>query len=282
MVLSDISNVHSPKPSPACKSAAPPTAYLCPISFEVMADPVSTDDGHSYERRNIVQWFRMGHRTSPLTNEPIRDATLRRNHALRSAIAEWDERRPLRDRLRSPINVQSLPRTRALAGAVTDPPFRTVRGLVSQIRGLGDEWAAAPPTRPPARTRALACGAYCVVSSCCCAEWAHGGVLACLLALPFVCDPDGRRWTLGVLKGCAHAEPLPALCRLVACLVAASMLAHAAALALAPLLALVEREGLRSQLHAREQGLRALRLQLDRLQLESQLRSIAADGCWLW
>lgn len=281
MVLSDITNAHSPKVSPGYKSVPPPTAYLCPISFEVMSDPVSTDDGHSYERKNIVQWFRMGHRTSPLTNEPIRDATLRRNHALRSAIAEWDERRPLRDRLRSPVNVQSLPRARALAGAVTDPPVRTVRGLVSQIRGLGDEWAAAPPTRPPARTQTMMCGTYCVVS-CACLEWAHGGVLAIMLALPFVCDPDGRRWTFGVLKGCAHADPFPAIARLLACLVAVTMLAHAAALVLAPALALVEREGLRTQLHAREQGLRALRMQLDKLQLESQLRSIAADGCWLW
>ena len=60
------------------------------------------------------------------------------------------------------------------------------------------------------------------------------------------------------------------------------MVARAAAVAAAPLLALVEREGLRTQLHARAQGLRALRLQLDKVQLEAQLRSIAADGCWLW
>ena len=86
MVLSDITNAHSPKPSPAGKSAAPPTAYLCPISFEVMADPVSTADGHTFERAAIATWL-AGHATSPLTGLPLANKTLTPNHAVR-ALAE--------------------------------------------------------------------------------------------------------------------------------------------------------------------------------------------------
>jgi hypothetical protein len=33
-----------------------PTEYLCPISSEVMEDPVSTVDGFTYERKNIERW----------------------------------------------------------------------------------------------------------------------------------------------------------------------------------------------------------------------------------
>ena len=38
----------------------------CPITLEVMRDPVMAADGHSYEREAILRWLR-GHRTSPLT-----------------------------------------------------------------------------------------------------------------------------------------------------------------------------------------------------------------------
>ena len=60
-----------------------------------MEDPVSTSDGHSYERSNIEAWFVLGHRTSPLSNQVLRDLSLTPNHALRSAIREWDEARTL-------------------------------------------------------------------------------------------------------------------------------------------------------------------------------------------
>lgn len=33
-----------------------PIEYLCPISSEVMEDPVSTMDGFTYERKSIQRW----------------------------------------------------------------------------------------------------------------------------------------------------------------------------------------------------------------------------------
>jgi hypothetical protein len=29
----------------------------CPISFKLMTDPVVADDGHTYQRHVITQWF---------------------------------------------------------------------------------------------------------------------------------------------------------------------------------------------------------------------------------
>ena len=43
----------------------------CPITQEVMNDPVICADGHSYERAAIEEWFRTKHKTSPLTNERL-------------------------------------------------------------------------------------------------------------------------------------------------------------------------------------------------------------------
>jgi len=64
---------------------------LCPIGHGVMRDPVVTDDGHSYERCNIVRWFAK-HTTSPLTGKKLRHTCLIPNLALRKTIAEWLER----------------------------------------------------------------------------------------------------------------------------------------------------------------------------------------------
>lgn len=33
-----------------------PDAFCCPITKELMTDPVMTKDGHSYERHAIEQW----------------------------------------------------------------------------------------------------------------------------------------------------------------------------------------------------------------------------------
>jgi hypothetical protein len=64
-----------------------PKDYLCPITSELMEDPVVAADGkafplpphsrltvcagHTYERRAIELWFEK-HLTSPITNEPLR------------------------------------------------------------------------------------------------------------------------------------------------------------------------------------------------------------------
>ena len=52
----------------------PPDAYICPITSEMMSDPVSTSDGFTYEREAILEWLRSGNTTSPLSG-----AVLERN-----------------------------------------------------------------------------------------------------------------------------------------------------------------------------------------------------------
>ena len=58
----------------ACKDAAlkhpveEPNIVLCPISCDVMSEPVLADDGHVYDRSTLDSWFATGATTSPLTN----------------------------------------------------------------------------------------------------------------------------------------------------------------------------------------------------------------------
>lgn len=58
----------------------------CPITGELLKDPVVATDGHTYERAAIERWL-TDHQTSPLTNAPLVSKHLVPNLRLR-AIAE--------------------------------------------------------------------------------------------------------------------------------------------------------------------------------------------------
>ena len=68
-------------------SALPPSSLLCPISGELMEDPVLTEEFQTYDRASIAQWLQLK-QTDPLTNKPI-GVRLRPNVALMGAIRAW-------------------------------------------------------------------------------------------------------------------------------------------------------------------------------------------------
>jgi len=74
---------------PPSEDAEPPFELTCPLSCSLFEDPVLTDDGHTYEREMIEDWFNRGNRTSPQTNENLPSTSLRPNHAIRSLVALW-------------------------------------------------------------------------------------------------------------------------------------------------------------------------------------------------
>jgi len=60
---------------------------MCPIGREVMLDPVSCANGHSYEQSHIEHWFEHNI-TSPLTGAVLLNKIIVSNHALRNLIQE--------------------------------------------------------------------------------------------------------------------------------------------------------------------------------------------------
>lgn len=78
-----------------------PEEFRCPISLEVMRDPVIlTSSGQTYDRPSIQRWLDSGSRTCPLTNTPAAPAPLPPsypqqqqllipNHALRRLISTF-------------------------------------------------------------------------------------------------------------------------------------------------------------------------------------------------
>ena len=70
-----------------------PDAFLCPLTLDLMMDPVVTSDGQTYERRSIEQWLAQSS-TSPLTGHPLPHLGLAPNVVLRGLIRDYLERNP--------------------------------------------------------------------------------------------------------------------------------------------------------------------------------------------
>ncbi|KAK9093865.1 hypothetical protein Scep_025334 [Stephania cephalantha] len=70
----------------------PLDSFYCPITGEVMVDPVETSSGQTFERSAIEKWFAEGNNLCPLTATPLNSAALQPNKALRKSIAEWKDR----------------------------------------------------------------------------------------------------------------------------------------------------------------------------------------------
>jgi hypothetical protein len=71
-----------------------PDGFECPITTDLMEDPVMAADGHSYERAAISQWLAGGRRISPLTGAKLSHTLLTPNHALKKAIHYFLKQRP--------------------------------------------------------------------------------------------------------------------------------------------------------------------------------------------
>ncbi|URE43377.1 U-box domain-containing protein [Musa troglodytarum] len=72
-----------------------PDDFRCPISLEVMTDPVILPSGHTFDRASIQRWLDSGNRTCPVTNLPLPPSpSLIPNHALRSLISSFLAQRP--------------------------------------------------------------------------------------------------------------------------------------------------------------------------------------------
>ncbi|KAI6685366.1 hypothetical protein NL676_031279 [Syzygium grande] len=68
-----------------------PTHFLCPISLQLMRDPVTASTGITYDRESIERWlFTFRNTTCPVTKQPLSsNADLTPNHTLCRLIQAW-------------------------------------------------------------------------------------------------------------------------------------------------------------------------------------------------
>ncbi|KAF3435421.1 hypothetical protein FNV43_RR22510 [Rhamnella rubrinervis] len=117
-----------------------PYHFRCPISLELMHDPVTVSTGQTYDRPSIESWVATGNTTCPVTRAPLTDFTLIPNHTLRRLIQEWCvanqsfgiERIPTPKQPADPAMVRSL---LAQASFESSPPSSRLTAL-RRLRGL--------------------------------------------------------------------------------------------------------------------------------------------------
>ncbi|XP_011000686.1 PREDICTED: U-box domain-containing protein 26-like isoform X2 [Populus euphratica] len=117
-----------------------PYHFRCPISLELMRDPVTVSTGQTYDRSSIESWVATGNTTCPVTRAPLTDFTLIPNHTLRRLIQDWCvanrafgvERIPTPKQPAEPSLVRSLLNQAASASNPTHSRLSALR----RLRGL--------------------------------------------------------------------------------------------------------------------------------------------------
>ncbi|XP_077283056.1 WD repeat, SAM and U-box domain-containing protein 1-like [Arctopsyche grandis] len=67
-----------------------PHQFLCPITHDMMKDPVKCSDGFTYERRAINEWFLSGGKfVSPMTNQALYNSEITPNRELKKEIRKF-------------------------------------------------------------------------------------------------------------------------------------------------------------------------------------------------
>ncbi|XP_010460713.1 PREDICTED: U-box domain-containing protein 17 [Camelina sativa] len=66
-----------------------PKDFVCPISLDLMTDPVIISTGQTYDRSSIARWIEEGHCTCPKTGQMLMDSRIVPNRALKNLIVQW-------------------------------------------------------------------------------------------------------------------------------------------------------------------------------------------------
>ena len=65
-----------------------PNDFQCPITMDLMEEPVICEDGYTYERKAILEYLKQN-TVSPITRQPINKNKLIVNRNLKDAIERY-------------------------------------------------------------------------------------------------------------------------------------------------------------------------------------------------
>ncbi|GER57597.1 RING/U-box superfamily protein with ARM repeat domain [Striga asiatica] len=122
------------KQSELCNPVPIPADFCCPLSLELMTDPVIVASGQTYERAFIRDWIDLGLTVCPKTRQTLAHTNLIPNYTVKALIASWCDTNNVK--LPDPVKITSL---NAEAGGV-----RRINSC-----GTPDRSSSSPLTRSP-------------------------------------------------------------------------------------------------------------------------------------
>ncbi|KAE8686084.1 U-box domain-containing protein 3 [Hibiscus syriacus] len=72
-----------------------PPHFLCPLSLELMTDPVIVASGQTYDRTSIQKWLDSGLSICPMTRQTLKHRNLIPNHTVKAMVANWCDEKSL-------------------------------------------------------------------------------------------------------------------------------------------------------------------------------------------
>ncbi|KAI9170178.1 hypothetical protein LWI28_023799 [Acer negundo] len=122
-----------------------PNHFRCPISLDLMKDPVTLSTGITYDRDSIEKWIETGNSTCPITNQVLTSLEPIPNHTIRKMIQDWcvDNRSHGIERIPTPRIPVSSMQVSEILSRITTASKRDdqvgCRNLVSKIKAMAKE-----------------------------------------------------------------------------------------------------------------------------------------------
>ncbi|XP_010450507.1 PREDICTED: U-box domain-containing protein 21-like [Camelina sativa] len=122
-----------------------PPEFQCPISIDLMKDPVIISTGITYDRESIETWIGSGNKTCPVTNTVLTTFDQTPNHTIRKMIQSWCVEAGSSSIQRIPTpRVPLMPRDvheicRKLSSATRRGDYEKCGEFIGKIKKLGDE-----------------------------------------------------------------------------------------------------------------------------------------------
>ncbi|CAM8969945.1 unnamed protein product [Rhodiola kirilowii] len=112
-----------------------PADFRCPISLDLMRDPVVVSTGQTYDRVSINVWVQSGHNTCPKTGQTLAHTDLIPNLVLRSLLASWCREQRIPFQLITTEAAESSERVKSLITSKTalEATRMTVSFLVNKL-----------------------------------------------------------------------------------------------------------------------------------------------------
>jgi hypothetical protein len=112
----------------------PPAEFICPLTKEVMHDPVMSRYGDSFERNAILAWLDEGNHFCPVTGKPLRPSCLVSNKNLEWKIRCWFHEHGREAPRRHDNDDDDEPKClHHFSGFVTVPPTRFLCPLTKKL-----------------------------------------------------------------------------------------------------------------------------------------------------